>query len=212
MKQLEDILRVAANGTLRVLHPFSLIEVLPKCPDRSVLAGSVKANNSFIPSIYFICPEQDIDYFGIKVTPPEPNLKFRYLQFENLSIIEIILRFNKKRDLILHLNPANELVRHFLLSCTAVNTLSFQFHCIEKKKLVGAFTNLDNQEIDWLKRNYSRSLTENFKTDLFAMTSKQLSHEVKSNERHYRFNEITDKKILAENSFKFMEYDRSLYH
>ena len=209
---MNEILHIDANEKMEVLYPFRLIDRINQYPKRSVIVSSVKANELFMPSIFFICPEADMDYFHIKIPPPEPNIKFRYLPLEGLAIIEIILRFGKKRDLTFHLNPSNKLVKHFLLSCIKVSAISFHFHCLERKMMVSSFTDLDDEELDWLKRNYDRSRELKFSAELFSMSSEQLSREFKRSVRFYRFNEITTDKILAEQSSKFMQYGTLDYH
>ncbi len=212
MKHITDILHTDANEKLKVLYPFLVIDTIDQYPVRSVIVSSVKANEISVPSIFFVCPATDLDYFHIKIPPPEPNIKFRYLLFEGFDIIEMILRFGKKRDLIFHLNPSNRLVKHFLLSCIKVKALSFHFHCLERKMMVSSFTDLADEELEWLKRNYERSRELKFSAELFSMSSEQLSREFKRSVRFYRFNEITTDKILAEQSSKFMQYGTLDYH
>lgn len=212
MKHLNDILHIGANEKLKVLYPFQVIDTIDQYPSRSVIVSSVKANEVFIPSIFFICSEADMDYFHIKIPPPEPAIKFRYLLFEDFDIIEIMLRFDKKRELTFHLNPANKLVKHFLWSCTKIRALSFHFHCLERKMLVSAFTDLDDEQLDWVKRNYERSLKLKFSTKLFATSSELLSRGFKRAVRFYSFNEITTDKILAEQSSRFIQYGTLNYH
>lgn len=212
MKHLNNILHIDANAKLKVLYPFQIINTIDQYPLRSVIVSSVKANDIAIPSIFFVCPETDMEYFQIKIPPPEPNIKFRYLLLEGLDIIEMILRFGTKRDLTFHLNPSNRLVKHFLLSCIKIKALSFHFHCLERKMLVSSFTDLADEELEWLQRNYKRSQELKFSAELFAMSSEQLGQEFKRSVRFYRFNEITTDKILAEHTSKFMQFGTLDYH
>jgi hypothetical protein len=212
MKNLDEILHLAAKEKLTFLYPFRLIDTINQYPTRSVIVSSVKAKELFIPSIFFICPETDMDHFLIKIPSPAPQLKYRFLTLEHLSVIEIILRFRKKRDLILHLNPSNKIVQQFLLGCIIGNALSFHFYCLERKMLTSAITSFDDEELAWLKRSYDLSLELSFGARIFAISSQQLSNKFKDNERYYRFNEISTEKILAEYSDKLIEFGKPQYH
>jgi hypothetical protein len=212
MKTIDELLNISSGRRLSVLYPYELIDNIYQYPGRSVIVSSVKANDLIIPSLFFICPETDIEYFHIKIPPPEPNLKFRFLELENLSIIEIILRFGSDKDLTLHLNPVNKFVKHFLLNCIKVKALSFHFCNFDRKMLVSSFTDISDEELAWFERNYERSKKLYFGTKLFSLSSEQLSINFTGNQRYYKFNEITDKKILSENSIQFVQFGELKYN
>lgn len=40
-----------------------------------------------IAGLFLFCPEEDMDFFKIRIPPPEPNFKFRFLEYELLKTI-----------------------------------------------------------------------------------------------------------------------------
>jgi hypothetical protein len=78
--------------------------------------------------------------------------------------------------------------------------------------LVSSFTDISDEELAWFERNYERSQKLHFGTKLFSLSSEQLSINFTGNQRYYKFNEITDKKILSENSIQFVQFGELKYN
>jgi len=90
----------------RITYPFDIMNNLSGYHDRTVALDSVMIDDLLLPGVFLFCPEADMDYFSIRNSIIEPDLQYRCLQLEYLSVIEIILLFDDDRQLALHLNPA----------------------------------------------------------------------------------------------------------
>lgn len=181
-----------------VVYPAELINNISKYPERTVITNSVYVEDFLIPGIFFICPESDIKFFKIMKSPPEPGMNFRFLEFKSLSMIEIILYFDFDRQIVLHLNPSTTIVKQFIRECTKQGIISFHFLCAAKNILASSFTSLDEEQMEWAKRNYKRS--EKLKSvhhSVFSIVSESQAQVFKSNQRHYSFYNVKDFKSLS---------------
>lgn len=171
-----------------VTYPRDLMENINKYPDRTVLPSPVMVGDILVPGIFFVCPESDIDYFKIKSSHPEPDIKYRYLTMEHLSVIEIILRFANDRQLVLHLNPSASSVKQFLSNCITSEIISFHFICMTRNILASSFTDIDDEQREWLERNYKRSVSLSKLPDsVFSLASEGLAAAFKDNQKYYKF-------------------------
>lgn len=183
-----------------VVYPAELIENIKDYPIRTALPTSVYVDDVSIAGIFLVCPGVDIDFFKINKAPPEPGMKFRFLEFESLSIIEIILYFKADRQLVLHLNPSAMLVKHFLNECIEQGMISFHFICPTRNILASSFTDIDEEQMEWAKRNYKRSLKLNPVTDYaFSIVSESQSLRFTSNQKHYSFGKVNEVNHLSFN-------------
>jgi len=69
------------RNNIHVAYSVQLLQDFKTFPERSVFVSSIKMNKYFIPALFVYCLSKDISYFGIKIPPPEPGLKFRYYDF-----------------------------------------------------------------------------------------------------------------------------------
>ena len=71
------------NERIEISYPLGLIEELKNIPNNQVMASSVLVNNDETGGILIACPNQDIEHFKIRSSPPpEPTLKFRMLNYK----------------------------------------------------------------------------------------------------------------------------------
>ena len=106
------------------------------CPDRTVIPCPVRVGDETIAGLFLFCPEEDMDYFKIRIPPPEPDIKFRFLEYELFSVIEVLLLFKQDRQIVLHLNPSATSVKDFLGTCGKSGLLSFHYACAKSGVLV----------------------------------------------------------------------------
>jgi len=153
-----------------VSYPLDLIESLKDIPKKRVGACSVLLNNKEIGGIIIASTSQDLKYFNISPTSlPEPPLKFRMINFKNeVYLIEIWMLFGEKNQkcLKIHLNPHEKAVQHLLKLCVKTNMISFHFFDVNNYQLTSAFTYLNDDETDWVRRN--NTLSARLQTDHFG--------------------------------------------
>lgn len=141
-----------------------------------------------IAGLFLFCPKDDMNYFKIRIPPPEPGIKFRFLEYELFSIIEVLLLFKQNRQIVLHLNPSATSVKDFLGTCAKTELLSFHYVCATSKALVSSFTDVDGEHLEWIKRNHLRSLQLKTTPEwMFSIASANIAEGFKSNQRYYRF-------------------------
>jgi len=51
-------------------------------PDRTVICHPVRVGGETVAGLFMFCPEEDMDYFKVRIPPPEPGIKFRFLEYE----------------------------------------------------------------------------------------------------------------------------------
>lgn len=174
-----------------IVYPLEIMDNANRYPERTVLPSSVRVDKLMIPGIFFICPEVDIDYFKIKLPLFKPDIKYRFIELNLLSVVEIILRFKHNRQLVLHLNPATKIVKYFLRDCIKQGIISFHFICGSRNILASSFTDFDEEQIEWLKRNYKRSMEMETKPDsIFSFASEALSQQFNNNQKYYKFGKV----------------------
>ncbi len=136
----------------------------------------------------FVLPREDMDYFKIRIPPPEPDIKFRFLEYDFYSIIEVLFLFNQGRQMVLHLNPSATSVKEFLGTSSKTGILSFHYVCSASGALASSFTDVDDEHLDWIKRNHLQSLQlESTPDRIFSIASTTIALGFKNNQRHYRF-------------------------
>jgi len=129
-----------------------------------------------------------MDYFKIRVPPPEPNIKFRFLEYELFSIIEVLWLFKQGRQIVLHLNPSAASVKNFLGTCGKTGLLSFHYVCAASGVLVSSFTDVDGEHLEWITKNHLRSLQlKTIPGRIFSIASATVAEGFKNNQRYYRF-------------------------
>lgn len=174
--------------TSGVDFPVEITGTLGKYPDRTVITRPVLVGDETIAAIFLFCPEEDMDYFKIRIPPPQPDIKFRFLEYEFFSVIEILLIFEQGRQIVLHLNPSSKSVKEFLESCGKTGILSFHFVCAANYSMASSFTDVGGEHLEWIKRNYLRSLQlKNIPDRIFSVASTGIAAGFKSNQRYYRF-------------------------
>jgi hypothetical protein len=172
-------------------YPYDLIENLPRFPIQHAIPCSVLYNNDTKGGILLICPPSDLRFFGIDPsTKPEPYLRFRMLNIDqNAFVIEIHLGFDNDRILKIHLSPAVPQTIEFLKLCSETKTISFHYYNRSKKTFVSSITGLDDDHVDWFKRNYELAKKLSPVND-YLKVCRELIHEMKSNHRLYDYFEM----------------------
>jgi hypothetical protein len=174
-----------------VVYPLEIMDHANRYHKRTVIPFPVRVENLMIPGIFIICPETDIDYFKIKIPLPEPDIKYRFMELNIHSVIEIILRFKHNRQLVLHLNPTALIVKHFLRDCIQQGIISFHFICVTRNILGSSFTDFDEEQMEWFSRNYKRSMKLEDKPDtVFYTASEALAQQFINNQRYYKFSKV----------------------
>ena len=177
--------KIDASG---VDFPMDLSGKAGDYPDRTVIPRPVRVGDETIAGLFLFCPEEDMDYLKIRIPPPEPGIKFRFLEYELFSVIEVLLVFKQDRQIVLHLNPSAMSVKNFLGTCGKTGLLSFHYVCATSGALVSSFTNVDDEHLEWIKRNYLRSMELKTTPErIFSIASKTIAEGFKSNQRYYRF-------------------------
>jgi hypothetical protein len=177
--------KIDASG---VNFPVELAGNAGDYPDRTVIPRPVRVGDETIAGLFLFCPEEDMDYFKIRIPPPEPDIKFRFLEYELFSVIEVLLLFKQGRQIVLHLNPSATPVKDFLGVCGKTGILSFHYVCAISGTLVSSFTDVDGEHLEWIKRNHLRSLQLKTTPDrIFSIASTTIAEGFKSNQRYYRF-------------------------
>ena len=169
-------------------YPYDLMDNLPNFPEEHAIPCSVLYNNDPKGGILLLCPSSDLKYFGIKPSnQPEPYLRFRMLNIDQKAFaIEIHLGFDHDRILKIHLNPAVPQTIEFLKLCSETKMVSFHFYNWSKSFFASSITGLDDEHVEWFKRNYE--LVKNLSpANDYLMVCRELFHEVKSNQRHYHY-------------------------
>ena len=174
-----------------VVYPLEIMDKADRYHNRTVIPSSARVERHVIPGIFFISPATDLDYFKIKIPFPEPDIKYRFIELNIHSVIEIILRFKHNRQLVLHLNPTTLVVKHFLRDCIKQGIISFHFVCGTRNILGSSFTEIDDEQMEWFKRNYKRSTVMETKPDsIFSFASEALAQKFKNNQRYYKFSKV----------------------
>lgn len=177
--------KIDAGG---VDFPMELAGKAGDYPDRVVIPRPVRVGDGTIAGLILSCPEEDMDYFKIRIPPPEPNIKFRFLEYELFSIIEVLLLFGRGRQIVLHLNPSATSVKDFLGTCGRTGLLSFHYLCATSGALASSFTEVDGEHLEWIKRNHRRSLQLKATPErIFSIASTAIAEGFKGNQRFYRF-------------------------
>jgi hypothetical protein len=168
--------------------PMEFIGKAGDYPARTVIPHTIRVGDETIAGLFLFCLEEDMDYFKIRIPPPEPNIKFRFLEYELFSVIEVLLLFKHGRQIVLHLNPSATSVKDFLGTCCESGILSFHYVCATSGALVSSFTDVDGEHLEWIQRNRSRALQlKNIPDQIFSIASTTIAEGFKSNQRYYRF-------------------------
>ena len=176
--------KIDASG---VDFPGELSSKTGDYPDRTVIPLPVRVGDATIAGLFLFCPEEDMDYFKIRIPPPEPSVKFRFLEYKMFSVIEVLLVFKQDRQMVLHLNPSATSVKDLLGVCGKTGLLSFHYVCAKSGVLVSSFTDVDGEHLEWIKRNHLRSLQlEAISERIFSIASTTIAEGFKSNQRCYR--------------------------
>ena len=177
--------KIDASG---VDFPLELPGKAGDYPDRTVIPRLVRVGDETIAGLFLFCPEEDMDYCKIRIPPPERAIKFRFLEYELFSVIEVLLAFKQDRQIVLHLNPSATSVKDFLGTCGKTGLLSFHYVCATSGVLVSSFTDVDGEHLEWIKRNHLRSLhLETTPLRKFSIASATIAKGFKSNQRYYKF-------------------------
>jgi hypothetical protein len=177
--------KINVNG---IDYPMELIGKAGDYPDRTVIPRPVRVGDETIAGLFLFCPEEDMDYFKIRIPPPEPDIKFRFLEYELFSVIEVLLLFEQDRQIVLHLNPSATSVKDFLGTCGKTGLLSFHYLSATSGVLVSSFTDVDGEHLEWIKRNHLRSLQLKTTPErIFSIASTTIAEGFKSNQRYYRY-------------------------
>jgi hypothetical protein len=177
--------KIDASG---VDFPIELPGKTEDYPERTVIPRPVRVGDESIAGLFLFCPDEDMEYFKIKIPPPEPGFKFRFLEYELFSVIEVLLLFKRGRQIVLHLNPSATSVQDFLGTCGKTGILSFHYVCATSGALVSCFTDVDGQHLEWIKRNHLRSLQlETIPDRIFSIASTTIAKGFMSNQRYYGF-------------------------
>ena len=169
-------------------YPYDLMDNLPNFPVQHAIPCSVLYNDDPKGGILLLCPSSDLKFFGIKPTNhPEPYLRFRMLNIlQKAFAIEIHLGFDHDRILKIHLNPAVPQTIEFLKLCSETKMVSFHFYNWSKSFFASSITGLDDEHVEWFKRNYE--LVKNLSpANDYLEVCRELFHEVKSNQRLYHY-------------------------
>lgn len=179
------------NEKINISYPLNLIENLKNIPQNNVTPCSVLINNDEIGGIFIACSSQDKKYFNIlPSSPPEPLLKFRMLDFKKrIFVVEIWMQFEKnpKKNLIMHLNPHNSDVKKFFKLSTKTKMISFHFYDTDTHLLSSAITIFNNEETDWLARNYRLSTKLISDQKGYSILTEHISKEISETDRIYKY-------------------------
>ena len=169
-------------------YPYDLMDNLPIFPEEHAIPCSVLYNNAPKGGILLLCPSSDLKFFGIKPSnQPEPYLRFRMLNIlQKAFAIEIHLVFDHDRILKIHLNPAVPQTIEFLKLCAETKTISFHYYNRSKKFFASSITLMDDEHVEWFKRNYELVKNLSPVNDYF-MVCRELFNEMKSNQRLYHY-------------------------
>jgi len=177
--------KIDASG---VDYPMELSGKAGNYPDRTVIPSPVRVGDETIAGLFLFCPEEDMAYFKIRVPPPEPDIKFRFIEYELFSVIEVLLAFKQNRQIVLHLNPSVTSVKDFLGTCGKNGLISFHYVCATSGVMVSSFTDVDGEHLEWIKRNHLRSLQlKTIPAQIFSIASTAIAKGFKSNQQYYRF-------------------------
>lgn len=149
------------NNKFDISYPLELIENRDVFPLNHVIPCSVIVDNEEVGGVFIVCSSKDIKYFKIvPLPPPSPPLKFRMLDYKKrIFIIEIWMQFNRNPEkyLKMYLNPHDKSVQKLLELSLKTNMISFHFYNADTHLLSSAITNFNDEETEWLDRNYKLS-------------------------------------------------------
>lgn len=102
--------------------------------------------------------------------------------------IEIHLVFDNERILKIHLNPAVIQTQEFLKLCIKTKMISFHYYNNAKNFFASAITGLDDEHVEWFKRNYELSKKISPSNDYLSGCT-ALFFEMKPSQRLYHYYE-----------------------
>ena len=143
------------NVKIEVSYPFGLYNSFKKLPKNNVFPCSALFNDELIGGLLLTCTTTDLMFFNIIPSSlPHPYLKFRMLNFKQIIyLIEIHLIFDSDKILKLHLNPIHVNVKMLFDLLIDKKFISFHFYNKETDLIASTYSNLDDEQIDWLIRN-----------------------------------------------------------
>ncbi len=171
-------------------YPYELMEICTKFPSQHAIPCSVLYNNNPKGGIFLLCPTSDMKFFNINPSNnPEPKLRFRMLNIDQKAFaIEIHLVFDNERILKIHLNPAVIQTQEFLKLCIKTKMISFHYYNNAKNFFASAITGLDDEHVEWFKRNYELSKKISPSNDYLSGCT-ALFFEMKPSQRLYHYYE-----------------------
>jgi len=181
-------------------YPLKVIETVKVLSAKQVFAFTSRINGYTISSLMISINKAEMQFFDIGFPTPKPLLKFRMLDAKKSDyLFEILLRFKNRKTLRLHLNPYNEIVRKYLANAKDTEIIAIHFYNLDTHEVTDSITNLNEEEIGWVERNYL--LSKNLKSNngfeiLSAIVDKTMTN--KRKERCYQFNDVKGKEFLIE--------------
>jgi hypothetical protein len=143
MIKLSDLFKLPAKNKKKALPMAELKRKIDACgvdfpmelsglagdyPDRTVIPRPVRVGDETIAGLFLFCPEMDMDYFKIRIPPPEPDIKFRFLEYELFSVIEVLLLFEQGTTVGVKTAPCSCRTRPRLQAriCSSVSMVSMK--------------------------------------------------------------------------------------
>ena len=175
---------------IEVAYPFDLYNSLRGLPINNVFPCSALFNENIIGGLLLTCSSTDLKFFNVKKTNlPQPDLKFRMINSEQrIFLIEFYLLFDSNRILKIHLNPVHQNVRMFLNLLIEKQMISFHFYNKQSDLIASSYTNLDNEEMEWVTRN-SKLISEIESNKDYLQLAYYMSDKIENNERLFKFND-----------------------
>ncbi len=179
------------NNKIDISYPLELIENRDIFPLNHVIPCSVIVDNKEVGGIFIVCSSKDIKYFKIvPLPPPSPPLKFRMLDYKKrIFIIEIWMQFNRNPEkyLKMYLNPHHKSVQKLLELSLKTNMISFHFYNADTHLLSSAITNFNDEETEWLDRNYKLSTKLISDQSGYKSITEYIYNDVSSTDRIFKY-------------------------
>ena len=175
---------------IEIAYPFDLYNSLKRLPTNNVFPFSTSFNENIVGGLLLTCSSNDINFFnGKKLNLPQPDLKFRMVNFEQKTfLIEIQLLFDSIKILKLHLNPVHQNVRLFFSLLIEKKKISFHFYNNKTNLIASSYTTLNEEEMEWIIRN--NKLINNIESNKdYLKLAYYMTDKVDINERLFKFND-----------------------
>ena len=174
---------------IEVSYPYGLYNSLKKLPVNNVFPCSTLFNDKLIGGLLFTCSTNDLSFFNIESSNlPQPNLKFRMLNIEQKSfLIEFHLLFDNNKTLKLYLDPIHLNVKLLFKILIEKRFIAFHFYNKQTNLIISSYTNLDEEEMEWLIRN--EKLINNLENNIdYLQIISYMIEQVSNDDRLYQFN------------------------